>query len=131
MLSLSSSCRYYLYAGQADMRKSHGGLSGLVRDAMTQDPLSGDVFIFLNKKRNQVKLLHWEGDGLSIYYKKLERGTYELPALDVHTQSVHLRSDELMLILQGISLDSVKRRPRFDFNDPLPILQTNTSRSHG
>lgn len=96
------------------MRKGFDGLSGLVRGALQKDPLSGDVFIFFNKRRSQVKLLLWERDGFSIYHKRLERGTYELPSLKDTSTSVELRSDELMLILQGISLDSVRRRKRFD-----------------
>jgi len=114
MLSLSSSSRYFLYRYQSDMRKGFDGLSGLVRDSMIKDPLSGDVFIFFNKRRSQVKLLLWEGDGFSIYHKRLERGTYELPSLANSSTAVALRSDELMLILQGISLQSVRRRKRFD-----------------
>jgi len=114
MLSLSSSCRYFLYRHQTDMRKGFDGLSGIVRDGLQKDPLSGDIFIFLNKRRNQVKLLLWEQDGFSVYYKRLERGTYELPSLTGSSTSVELRSDELMLIMQGISLKSVRRRKRFD-----------------
>lgn len=110
MLSLSPSNRYFLYRHQADMRKGFDGLSGLVREGLSKDPLSGDVFIFFNKRRTHVKLLFWEGDGFSLYHKRLERGTYELPS----TASVELRSEELMLILQGISLKSVRRRKRFD-----------------
>jgi transposase len=110
MLSLSSSSRYFLYRYPADMRKGFDGLSGLVREGLGKDPLSGDVFIFFNKRRTQVKLLLWERDGFSLYHKRLERGTYELPS----TSSVELRCEELMLILQGISLQSVRRRKRFD-----------------
>lgn len=112
MLSLSSSCRYFLYRHPADMRKGFDGLSGLVRDGLLKDPLSGDVFIFFNKRRSQVKLLLWERDGFSMYYKRLEQGTYELPL----STSIELKSSELMLILQGISLKSVKRRKRFDLS---------------
>lgn len=117
MLSLSASSRYFLYRHPADMRKGFDGLSGLVRNELQKDPLGGDVFIFFNKRRSQVKLLLWEGDGFSIYYKRLERGTYELPAIDGQTASVELRSDEIMLILQGISLRSVRRRKRFHFSE--------------
>lgn len=92
------------------MRKGFDGLSGLVREGLIRDPLSGDVFIFFNRRRTQVKLLVWEKDGFSIYHKRLECGTYELP----DKVSCQLRSDELMLILQGISLKSVRRRKRFD-----------------
>lgn len=112
MISLSPSNRYFLYRNQADMRKGFDGLSGLVREGLSKDPLSGDVFIFFNKRRTQVKLLLWERDGFSLYHKRLERGTYELPS----TASVELRSDELMLILQGISLKSIRRRKRFDIS---------------
>lgn len=110
MLALPTSCRYFLYRHQADMRKGFDGLSGLVREGLSKDPLSGDVFIFFNRRRSQVKLLVWEHDGFSIYHKRLEQGTYEVPP----TPAGELRSDELMLILQGIWLRSVRRRKRFD-----------------
>lgn len=97
------------------MRKGFDGLSGLVRNELQKDPLGGDVFIFFNKRYNQVKLLLWERDGFSIYYKRLERGTYEIPVLSDSSLSAELRSDELMLILQGISLRSIRRRKRFNF----------------
>ena len=92
------------------MRKGFDGLSGLVREGLLKDPLSGDVFIFFNRRRSQVKLLVWEGDGFSIYHKRLEKGTYVIP----ETPAGELRSDELMLILQGIWLRSVRRRKRFN-----------------
>jgi len=112
MLTLSNALRYFLYRDSTDMRKGFDGLSGVVRQALNKDPLSGDVFIFLNKRRTQIKLLLWERDGFSVYHKRLERGTYELPLYNgIH---VELRSDELMLILQGISLKSIRRRERFD-----------------
>ncbi len=113
MLSLSPSCRYFIYRQQADMRKGFDSLSGLVRDGLGKNPLSGDVFIFFNRRRTQVKLLLWERDGYSIYYKRLERGSYELPLHD----SIELRADDLMLILQGVALKSVRRRKRFDINE--------------
>jgi transposase len=104
MLSLSPSCRYFIYRQHADMRKGFDSLSGLVRDGLGKDPLSGDVFIFFNRRRTQVN---------SIYYKRLERGSYELPLHD----SAELRADDLLLILQGISLKSVRRRKRFDITE--------------
>ena len=75
--------------------------------------LSGPVFIFINKKRNQVKLILWEGDGLAMYYKRLEKGTYELPVYSDENSSVSISSQELQLILQGISLKSVRKRKRY------------------
>lgn len=109
------------------MRKGFDGLSGLVRDGLLKDPLSGDVFIFFNKRRSQVKLLLWERDGFSMYYKRLEQGTYELPL----TTSTELKSSELMLILQGISLKSVRRRKRFDLNQNNFDTSSQTSFANG
>lgn len=112
MLSLSPSVRYFLYRHQADMRKGFDSLSGLVRDGLGKDPLSGDVFIFFNRRRTHVKLLLWERDGYSIYHKRLEQGSYELPLNDTS----ELTSDQLMLILRGISLKTVRMRKRFDLS---------------
>ena len=118
MLHLSSSCNYYLYCGHTDMRKGFDSLSGLVSSHMQLSVLNGSVFIFLNKKHNQVKLLLWEGDGLSIYYKRLEKGTYELPAFDGKKESLSITAQQLQLILQGISLKSIRRRPRYQHLAP-------------
>ncbi len=96
------------------MRKSFDSLAGIVRREIGMEPLqSGDVFIFLNRKRNQVKLLNWDGDGWCIYYKRLERGTYELPMVTADSTSCQMRTDELQLILGGISLRSIQRRKRY------------------
>jgi transposase len=113
MLALSSSRRYFLYGNISDMRKGFDSLSGTVRDELKQDPLSGDIFIFFNRRRNQIKLLLFEGDGFSMYYKRLEKGTYEIPISENSSSSIQIKSDELSLILQGISLISVRRRPRY------------------
>lgn len=112
MLHLSTACTYYLYRGHADMRKGFDGLCGLVKTAMALDALSGAVFIFLNRRRNQVKLLLWEGDGFSIYQKRLERGTYELPLSSDTSPSVVVEARQLQFILQGVSLKKIVYRPR-------------------
>ena len=113
MLSLSVHQRYYLFRGHADMRKGFDSLCGLVRDHLQKDPLGGDVFVFINRRRNQIKLLCWEGDGFMLFYKRLEEGTYELPELKPEINQMELSSESLMLILRGISLRSIKRRPRY------------------
>jgi transposase len=96
------------------MRKGFDSLSGIVLQQMQMNALSGDVFIFFNKKRNQVKLLLWEHDGFSLYYKRLEKGTYELPAIDTKSNnSINISAQQLQLILQGISLKSVRKRKRY------------------
>jgi transposase len=95
------------------MRKGFDSLSGIVMQQMSLSALSGDVFIFLNKRRNQVKLLLWEGDGFAIYHKRLEKGTYELPVCDDDSNSINISNEQLQLILQGISLKSVRRPKRY------------------
>jgi transposase len=112
MLHLSSSCRYFLYTGVTDMRRHFDSLSGMVTSQMQLNVLSGDIFIFLNRRRNQIKLLLFEGDGFSIYHKRLEKGTYELPGHEEGV-SLSLSHQQLLLILEGISLRSVKKRPRY------------------
>ena len=113
MLHLSAACRYFLYAGSTDMRKGFDSLSGLISSQMNKNALDGSVFVFFNKKHNQVKLLLWEGDGFALYYKRLEKGTYELPAYTDNSSSLSLTAQQLQLILQGISLRSVKHRKRY------------------
>ena len=113
MLHLSAHCTYYFYQGAVDMRKGFDSLSGLVQQHMQLSVLSGSIFIFMNKKRNQVKLLLWEGDGLSLYYKRLERGTYELPAASNQSSAVTITAQQLQLLLEGIQLKSVKMKRRY------------------
>ena len=113
MLHISPACNYYLYNSDTDMRKGFDSLSGLVSSQMQLNALSGSVFIFLNKKHNQVKLLLWEGDGFALYYKRLEEGTFEIPAADDKKESLSVSSQQLQLILQGISLKSVRKRKRY------------------
>ena len=113
MLSLGASQRYFMYAGVADMRRGFDGLSGLVRDAMASDPVSGDVFIFVNRRRNRMKLLVWDRTGFVLWYKRLEQGTFELPRAAEGVESVLISWQKLMLILEGVKLDSVVQRKRF------------------
>jgi transposase len=117
MLSIGPAYRYYLYIHPTDMRKNFDGLSGIVQTEFPHHPIHGDVFIFISRRRNQIKLLHWQGDGFAIWYKRLERGTYERPVLEHNNTLVKLSSKQLVLILEGISLLSVKERPRYQ----LPI----------
>jgi transposase len=112
MLALSDSCRYYLYRPACDMRKGFYTLAALVREHLQGNPLSGDIFIFVSRRRNQLKLLRWEGDGFSLYTKRLEQGTYELPAAKADG-SFGLPYKELLLILQGVSLRQVRYRKRY------------------
>lgn len=95
------------------MRKGFDSLCGLVQNELVKNPLSGDVFIFLNRRRTHIKLLLWEGDGFSIYYKRLEKGTYELPLINAGNERLDITVKELMLMLQGISLKKIQYRHRY------------------
>jgi transposase len=110
MLHLSASCTCYFYNQPTDMRKSFNSLSGLISNHMQLNALSGGIFIFINKKRNQIKLLHWEGDGFAIYFKRLERGTYDLPITDT---GYIIASAHLQLLLQGIQLKQIHYKKRY------------------
>lgn len=109
MLSLSSSLRYFLYQQPVDMRCGIYSLAGLVQNQLKLDPLSGDVFIFIGKRGNQLRLLQWDGDGYALYSKRLESGTFERPA-GIKTM---ISSRELLLVLQGVQLASVRLRRRY------------------
>lgn len=113
MIHLSPSCSYFLCRLPTDMRRGFDSLSGLVITELGMNVLCGAIFIFINKKRNQVKLLLWEGDGLSMYYKRLEKGTYELPVYTDENSKIQMSAQELQLILQGISLGSIRKRKRY------------------
>ncbi len=102
--------RYFLYRGDCDMRKGYDSLSGLVRNEWKKDPLSGDVFIFLSRQRNKIKLLHWQKDGFVIYSKRLEKGTFELPK----ENNIEISAQQLQFILEGIDLSSIKKRVRYE-----------------
>jgi len=113
MLHLHATTSYFWYNGITDMRKGFDALCGIVEQHMHSNILKGGVYIFVNRKRNQIKLLTWEGDGLAIYYKRLEKGVYELPCLSSDNTCATIDVLKLQLILQGIELDSVKKKIRF------------------
>jgi transposase len=103
------------------MRKSFNGLCGIVTNELHQDILGNDVFIFFNKRKTHIKLLAFEGDGFAIYYKRLEKGTYEFAADSSPDRSSLLSYSQLLLILQGISLKKVNYRRRYK---KIPELST-------
>jgi len=111
MISFSSSQRFFLYRGATDMRKSFDSLCGLVANELQKPLTTGDVFMFINKPRNSIKLLVWDRNGFVIYYKRLEEGTFEVPGTD--EKSINIKWEELVMMLEGIALKSVKRRKRY------------------
>ena len=99
------------------MRKSFDGLFAAVEAIVGQDPLSGHLFLFRNRNRDRIKILYWDRDGLAIWYKRLEKGTFQLPSdmlgLDERPARIEIRADELAMLLGGIDLTKIKRRKRY------------------
>ena len=119
MLSIPRTTRVFLATSPTDMRKGFDGLFALVENVIREDPFSGHLFVFRNRKRDRLKVLWWDTDGLAIFYKRLERGNYQFPTDSAVSKSgpassrCEIRSDELSLLLAGIDLGSVKRRQRY------------------
>jgi transposase len=113
MIHISDKSRYLFYSGNTDMRKSFHGLAAIVKYKMQCDVLNGDVYIFISKRRNAIKLLRFEMDGFAIFYKRLEKGTFEIPVPDSKSDTLLLTDNELIFILKGVALRQVKYRPRY------------------
>ncbi|PLX11868.1 MAG: IS66 family insertion sequence hypothetical protein [Marinilabiliales bacterium] len=113
MFTLSSSLSFHLYGKPTDMRKSFDSLSGLVRDNLGKDPLNGSVYIFINRTRDKIKLLHWQGISFTLYYKRLEEGTFELPEYDPEVGSISLNYSQIVLLVDGLTIKNIHRRKRY------------------
>jgi transposase len=111
MLGLSPAVRVYLATAPADMRKSFDGLSALAKGAMQLDPFSGHLFVFANRRRDRIKVLYWDRDGFAVWAKRLERGTYKIPAATAGR--VEMTAADLAALLAGIDLEAARRRPRY------------------
>ena len=114
MFGLNESQRYYLCCNHSDLRKGFDALCGVVRSEMGRDPLSGEVFIFMNRRRTVIKLLHWERGGFVIYHKRLEQGCFSLPVFDRKTHSYRLQWTDLVLMVEGISIEKLYYRKRYE-----------------
>ena len=112
MFNLNDSMRYWLWSKPTDMRKSFHTLSGIVRNNMDKDPLNGDVYVFINRQRNRMKLLHWEPGGIVLYSKMLERGTFGNPSVQNENGSLEWR--DLVMVVEGIMASPDRRRQRLD-----------------
>lgn len=113
MLSLSLPVEIYLCVAPTDMRKNFDGLFALAVEHLRRDPFSGGLFVFVNRRRDRMKLLYWDGDGLAIWAKRLEAGTFQMPRVAADAKSVALSATELTLLLRGIDLTSVRQRKRY------------------
>jgi transposase len=113
MFGVGPATRIYLAAGATDMRKGFEGLYGLVRDRLQLEPLSGHLFLFSNARRNRLKLLFWDGSGLWVCAKRLEKGRFGWPQAEAGQSKVVLSQEALALLLGGIDLAGSKRRAWF------------------
>jgi transposase len=116
MLHLSSKERYYFYNQTTDMRKGCYGLCGIVQNELRKNILAGDIFVFINKRHSQIKLLQWDKDGFSLYEKRLEKGCFEKPCGMPNSTDILLTHVQLQHILQGVMLQSVRHKKRFAIN---------------
>jgi transposase len=110
VFGLGAATRIYLAVGSTDMRKGFEGLYGLVRDQLGLDPLSGHLCLFCNKGRNRLKVLYWDGSGLWICAKRLEKGRFSWPSDGEHSARATLSQEELSLLLGGIDLTRTRRK---------------------
>lgn len=111
MLSPPSALRIFLATEPADMRKGFDGLSLLVQERIAQDPLSGHLFVFRNKRRDRIKMLYWDKDGFALWYKRLEKGAFRFPK--AKDGRVEVTPAEMAAVLEGIDLSRARRLPRF------------------
>ena len=111
MLSIASTASLFLYSEPTDMRKSFDGLAGIVRSELAADPTDGSCFLFINRRRDRLKILHFDGAGYWLYYRLLEAGTFEVIAAE--GKYVQIDSTQLAMLLGGVSLVRVKRRKRY------------------
>jgi len=128
MLGLTSAVRIFVCTKPADMRRSFDGLASMASELVGEDPLSGHLFLFRNRRRDRLKILYWDTDGLCIWYKRLEEGTFQLPSDRADTAKTkvpssqseekgsarwEIRADELAMLLGGIDLTSARRKKRY------------------
>jgi transposase len=112
MITLPSAVRIFLCTRSTDLRKSFDGLTGLVQECFGQDPLTGHLFLFLNRRRDRIKILYFDRDGLAIWYKRLEAGSYQMPQAAAQ-DGIELQPAQLAMLLSGIDLKTARQRKRF------------------
>jgi transposase len=118
MISLPHPVRVFLHTPPTDLRKGFDALSGLVTAAFSQDPTSGHLFLFVNRRRDRLKILYWDRDGLAIWYKRLETGSFQVPAASHDAVSIEMSPTQLSLILSGIDIHSARQRKRYQRSTP-------------
>lgn len=102
-----------MYSQPTDMRKSFDGLSGMIQNTLESNPCNGTVFIFINKRRDKIKLLHWQGISFTLYYKRLEKGTFELPEYDPQVGRIVLSYTQIVMLIDGLTIKNIHKRKRY------------------
>lgn len=130
MIALPPQIRVFLYRLPTDMRKSFNGSVALTESVLKQDPLSGSLFVFVNRRRDRIKILYWGQTGFCIWYQQLQRGTYQLPSEESleEQETIEVSRSQLSLILDGIDLCSARQRMRFQL--PKELLDRDERTRH-
>jgi len=113
LIVLTDQRRYHLYRKETDMRKGFNQLCGIITNELGRIVTQGDAFIFINRPRTHLKLLVYEKGGFTIFYRRLEKGAFEVPSFNLDANSMQLTTDQLHFILQGISLQTIRYRKRY------------------
>jgi len=109
MIGANRNVRVWAYTKPCDLRRSYDGLAAIVRDSMARELMAGDLFVFINKRRNRIKILWWDGSGLCIQMKRLEQGRFADLTKRSHPRGLALTMTELNLLLEGCTLIGHKR----------------------
>lgn len=118
MLSLPASVRIFVCLEVTDMRRGFDGLAAMAANVLGEDPLSGHLFVFRNRRQDRIKILYWDRDGYALWYKRLENGRFRFPQAPTRPSSsvrhrVEMKSPDLMMLLDGVDLRTVRREPRY------------------
>jgi transposase len=118
MLSLPASVRIFVCLEVTDMRRGFDGLAATAEHVLGEDPLSGHLFVFRNRRQDRVKILYWDRDGYALWYKRLEKGRFRFPQSLTRSSSsarrrVEVKASDLMMLLDGVDLRTVRREPRY------------------
>ena len=114
MFTLGSQHKFYYHIESVDMRKGFNGLSGLVHYHLQINDSTEKVYVFVNKRRDKVKLLHWRAGGFLLYYKRLEKGIFELPEYEIESGLISLNYTEMIMLIDGISIINIKKNERYE-----------------
>jgi transposase len=119
MLSINGSVKIFIATDPIDCRKSHDALAALAEHVLRENPLSGNLFLFINKRADRIKMLYWDGDGYALWYKRIEAGRVKLPKPPENATRMEVSAVDLAMILSGIDLTGVRRLKRFQIPEKM------------